>query len=277
MKYLQQNRIIDKSQATVDPDDRGYYFGDGIYEVFRIHNGQLLESEAHMLRLERSAQSLRLPLPYPADEILTMLHLLLEADPVETGILYMQITRGSAPRSHGFPPEGTPSILSAYCKPLPRPMEKLDNGIRAVTVPDIRWLRCDIKTLNLLGNVLAKQEAADQQADEAILHRDGTVTECSSSNLMMVQNGVVHTHPANNLILHGVTRSVVLGQAHKLSITVVEEPFTLEMLREADEVFMTGTTSEVTPVIAIDGQLVGDGKPGTVTRRLQQEYTKLFL
>lgn len=277
MKYLQQNAIVDYTDASVSPDDRGYYFGDGVYEVFRIYNGRLFETEAHMARLLRSAAELRLPLPYPVDEIEGLLNRLLEADPVEVGILYMQITRGCAPRAHGFPPEGTPSVLTGYCKELPRPMDRLENGIHAITVPDIRWLRCDIKTLNLLGNVLAKQEAMDRNADEAILHRSGIVTECSSNNLMMVKDGVVRTHPATNLILPGVTRQVVLGQARRLGVEVREEAFDLDALLSADEVFITGTTSEITPVVSVDGKPVADGKPGPVSRRLHREFEKLFI
>jgi D-alanine transaminase len=276
MKYLQQNNILDITEVRISPEDRGYYFGDGIYEVFRIYNGRLFEKEAHLARLVRSADELRIPLPYPVEEIDVLLNRLLEADPVHTGILYIQITRGCSPRVHSFPPEGTPSELTGYCKKLERPEEKLDKGIRLVTVEDIRWLRCDIKTLNLLGNVLAKQEAVERKADEAVLHRNGTVTECSSSNLMLVKDGVVRTHPANNLILHGVTRHVVLEQARRLNIPVVEEAFDLEALRTADEVFITGTTTEVTPVISIDGQSVAAGTPGPVTRKLQQEYQTLF-
>lgn len=277
MKYLQHNVIIDEADAKVSPQDRGYYFGDGIYEVFRIHHGRLLEMEAHLARLERSARELRIPLPYSLEELQRLLYRLIEADPVPVGILYLQITRGCAPRSHAFPAEGTPSVLTAYCKELARPVEKLEKGISVITVPDIRWLRCDIKTLNLLGNVLARQEAVERNADEAILHRNGTVTECSSSNLMIVKNGVIRTHPANNLILHGVTRQVVLGQARMLELPVAEEPFHLDALRGADEVFITGTTTEVTPVIAVDGEAVAGGKPGPITRRLQQEYSRLFL
>ncbi|MDF2938168.1 MAG: dat [Paenibacillaceae bacterium] len=277
MKYLQNLTITDYKDATIHPDDRGYYFGDGIYEVFRIYHGRLFQEDAHLVRLARSAAELRIPLPYGLPEITGLLYKLLEEDPVEEGILYLQITRGVSPRSHAFPPEGTKPELTAYCKPLPRNPEKITGGIRIVSVPDIRWLRCDIKTLNLLGNVLAKQEAVERGADEAVLHRNGTVTECSSSNIMMVKDGVIWTHPADNLILPGITRNVVLEQARTLGLGVREQAFALEELYSADEVFITGTTTEVTPVILIDETPIAGGQPGNVTRLLQREYQTLFM
>ncbi|MDF2923960.1 MAG: dat [Paenibacillaceae bacterium] len=276
-KYLQDNTIIEMDQAAVSPLDRGYYFGDGVYEVFRIYNGRLFEVEAHLARLVRSCGEIGISLPYPADEIEGLLLRLAAADPVETGILYMQITRGCSPRNHAFPPEGTRAVLTGYCKELPRPLAKFEHGFRVITAPDIRWLRCDIKTLNLLGNVLAKQEAVSKGADEVILHRSGIVTECSSSNLMMVKNGVVRTHPANHLILHGVTRQAVLRVAGELGVEVAEAAFDLDELRTADEVFLTGTTTEVMPVVEIDGVAVKGGLPGPVTRQLHEAFEKLFL
>ena len=277
MKFLHNLTITDYQDATIHPDDRGYYFGDGIYEVFRIYNGRLFQEDAHLVRLARSAAELRIPLPYGLPEITGLLYKLLEEDPVEEGILYLQITRGAAPRGHAFPPEGTQPVLTAYCKPLPRNREKITGGIRIVSVPDIRWLRCDIKTLNLLGNVLAKQEAVERGADEAVLHRSGTVTECSSSNIMMVKDGTLWTHPADNLILPGITRQVVLEQARTLGIPVQEAAFTLEELYSADEVLITGTTTEVTPVILIDETPIAGGQPGPITRQLQREYQTLFM
>ncbi len=277
MKFLHNLTITDYQDATIHPDDRGYYFGDGIYEVFRIYNGRLFQEDAHLVRLARSASELRIPLPYGLPEITGLLYKLLEEDPVEEGILYLQITRGVAPRGHAFPPEGTQPVLTAYCKPLPRNRDKITGGIRIVSVPDIRWLRCDIKTLNLLGNVLAKQEAVERGADEAVLHRNGTVTECSSSNIMMVKDGTMWTHPADNLILPGITRQVVLEQARTLGIPVMEAAFTLEELYSADEVLITGTTTEVTPVILIDETPIAGGQPGPITRQLQREYQTLFM
>jgi len=268
---LFQDRIISKQEVSISPDDRGYVFGDGIYEVFRIYNGKLYETEAHMQRLLRTAQGVMIDLPYAPDMLLQRLQELLQRSNVQEGILYLQITRGIAPRAHLIP-DGLKPVLYAYCSPLDRPHEALKRGISAVTAEDIRWHRCDLKTLNLLPNTLARHAAKQRGADEVIMHRDGRVTECSSSNIMIVRDGVLRTHPADQWILHGITRQVVLRLARELAITVVEEPFTVDDLAQADEAFITGTTSEITPVIEIDGRQVGSGKPGEITRRLQDAF-----
>lgn len=268
---LLQDQIISKDDVHLSPDDRGYLFGDGIYEVFRIYNGKLYETSAHLERLQRSAQGVKIALPFTSEELLQRLNKLLHASGVTDGILYMQITRGAAPRTHLIPQDIQP-VLYAYCSPLERPYEAMQRGFTAVTAPDIRWHRCDLKTLNLLPNTLAKQAAIDSGADEVIMHRDGRVTECSASNFMIVRNGVIYTHPANEWILHGITRQVILRLAHDLDIEVREVPFTIEDLAYADEAFITGTTVEITPIIKIDGQPVGKGQPGNITRRIQEAF-----
>ena len=270
---LHNGRLSDKQDVRISVDDRGYYFGDGVYEVFRIYNGALFEADAHLARLQRSADEVRLKLPYPLDAIRSMLEKLRGAERVTEGMLYMQITRGEAPRSHTFPDDAVPNLV-AWCKPLPRPLNQLKHGIDAVTVEDVRWLRCDIKSLNLLPNTLAKQQAADSGADEAVFVRGGIVTECSASNLMIVKNGELWTHPANHLILHGITRGVVLRLSAELAIPVREQPFGVDALMTADEAFITGTTVEITPVVRIDGAPVGTGTPGPVTRRLQAAFAQ---
>ncbi|WP_409347137.1 D-amino-acid transaminase [Paenibacillus sp. MBLB4367] len=269
---LYKNQFVNNGEVRISPNDRGYYFGDGVYEVFRIYNGSLFEKDAHYRRLERSAEQTRIPLPYPITEIDEKLEKLLAADGVKEGIIYLQLTRGEAPRGHAFPNPPVESVLMAYSSELSRPHHAIRGGIRVITRPDIRWLRCDLKTLNLLPNVMAKQEAAEAGAAEVIFHRDGTVTECSSSNVMIIKDGTIRTHPANNLILHGITRAVVLKLAFRLNLSVREEAFTLEDLRSADEVFITSTTAEVTPVAELDGVPVADGKPGPVSRRLQEAF-----
>ena len=268
---LLKDELLPSQEAHISYQDRGYYFGDGIYEVFRVYNGRLYETDAHMERLFRSAKEVALKLPYTAEEIREQVRKLCEANHLQTGIVYLQFTRGEAPRSHLFPENAVP-VMMGFTQELPRPADQMDRGITAITLPDIRWLRCDIKSLNLLPNTMAKQKARDSGCDDAIFHRDGIVTECSSSNIMIVKNGVLRTHPATQRILHGVTRAVVLRLAHQLNLPVQERAFTLEELAEADEVFITGTTAEVTPVIAIDGRPVAGGKPGPVTRRLQQAF-----
>ncbi|RUS48375.1 D-amino-acid transaminase [Cohnella sp. AR92] len=269
--YLYNNRFLSAEEVAISPEDRGYYYGDGIYEVFRVYNGRLFEPGLHFDRLERTAAGLRLNLPMDRSALLEKLEELVLRNRLNEGTLYIQFTRGAAPRSLPFPKEAEPSLM-AYTTEVARPVAAMEAGIRAKTVEDIRWLHCDYKTLNLLPNVLAKQEAVEAGTDDAILHRGGTVTECSASNIMIVRDGVILTHPADNLILHGVTRAVVLRLAHAAELAVLERPFTLEELLGADEAFITGTTVEVTPVVSVDGQAIGSGAAGPVTRRLQRDF-----
>lgn len=273
---LYQDQIVEKTMIHISPDDRGYYFGDGVYEVFRVYNGELFAKEAHFARLLKTAEATRIRLPYSIEVLETNLLTLLQKEKIVEGNVYVQITRGIAPRSHPFPLNTEP-VVYATCSEVKRPLHTMLQGIAAITIPDIRWLRCDLKTLNLLANVLAKQEALDGGADEAILHRDGLVTECSASNIMMAKAGVLHTHPANNLILHGVTRAIVLNLAAELELPILEEPFHLDALLTADEVFITGTTVEITPVTIIDQQKIADGAAGPITRLLQAAFERKFL
>jgi D-alanine transaminase len=268
-----KNQFLEKNEVHISPDDRGYYFGDGVYEVFRFYNSVLYEKDAHLNRLVQSASEIGISLPEPIKVIETIIEKLIALEGIQTGTLYLQITRGEAPRSHPFPPSA-PSIMMASCTEVKRPLLAMQQGITAITMEDIRWLRCDIKTLNLLPNVLAKQTAVERGVSEVILHRSGTVTECSASNLMIIKDGIIWTHPANHLILHGVTRAVVLRLTHSLGIEINEQPFTLQQLMEADEAFITGTTVEITPIIAVDGQPVNSGSPGPLTRKLQVEFER---
>jgi len=272
---LYQDRLVPEEQIRISPMDRGYYFGDGVYEVFRVYRGQIFETGLHLKRLERSAREIRLELPFASARIEQLLNDIIEAEKLREGIVYLQITRGEAPRAHGYPHDPKPVMLG-WCKPVERPLDMLRDGIAAVIRPDIRWLRCDIKSLNLLPNSMLKQEAADAGAGEVILHRDGIVTECSAANVMLVKDGRLVTHPANHLILHGVTRAVALRLAAELGIEVSESPFSVNELREADEVFITGTTVEITPVVSLDGQPVAGRTPGKITRKLQEAFEALI-
>lgn len=272
---LFQNRLMKREEAVVDIEDRGYQFGDGIYEVIRVYEGQFFGFREHMQRLERSVAEIRMELPLPLEEIEEKLRQLLEENELTNGIVYMQITRGTAVRVHQFPRDPKP-ILTAYTKEMARPLDQFNNGIHTRLVEDVRWLRCDIKSLNLLGNVLAKQEAQDHQCAEAILHRGDTVSEGSSSNAFIINGKELQTHPANSLILNGITRRQVLAVAGELGLDIKEEPFTVKELLAADEAFITSTTSEVTPIIQVDQTKIGIGKPGTVTRQLQEAFAELL-
>lgn len=275
--YFYQGKFMPKQDIHISPDDRGYYFGDGVYEVIKIYNGKMFEQERHLTRLSQSAAGIRINMPYNLEELNAILDRLTVESGIQAGNLYMQITRGQAPRSHAFSPNSK-AVMLAYCVEVERPLDNLNNGISAITLNDTRWLHCNIKALNLIPNVLAKQAAADQGAKEAIFHRNGVITEASIANFMVVKNGVLITHPANNLILNGVTRSVVLELAANANIPIQESAIPLAELPYVEEAFVTSTNAEITPVIQIDRQTIRTGVPGSVTRRLQrlfEEYAEL--
>lgn len=262
---------VEDGELAVHPEDRGYNFGDGIYEVVRIYKGRLYMWDAHIARLLRSAREIKLELPWSEKDLTEIARQLMEKNNIsENGdaTLYLQVSRGAAPRVHDIP-AGIEPVLMGFVRPKARPLADLKKGLTAQLIEDIRWLRCDIKTLNLLGAVLVKQYAKDAGAQESILHRNGTVTECSASNLFAVKDGALYTHQADHLILHGITRQVVIELAKQNGIAVHEEAFDIDFLKQADEVFLTSTTAEVMPIISIDGQPVGGGSVGPVVQKLQ--------
>jgi D-alanine transaminase len=275
MEYaLFNGEIIDRSQAKVDVEDRGYQFGDGVYEVIRVYNGKMFTLTEHLKRFADSAESIGISLPFTSFRLAEMLEELLLKNNLQTGNIYMQVTRGTAPRNHLFPTGNVTPTLVAYTIKGVRPLENLKSGVKAILTEDIRWLRCDIKSLNLLGNLLAKQKASEQGCFEAIQHRGQDVTEGSSSNIFMVKNGTVITHESNNLILKGITKDVILNVCTKNNIPVQERTFSLAELEEAEEVFLSSTTAEVMPVIEIDGKKIRSGIPGPLTQKLQDLFEK---
>jgi D-alanine transaminase len=265
-------KMIERSEAKVDVEDRGYQFGDGVYEVIRVYNGKMFTLMEHLQRFGKSAESIGISLPYPMEQFTALLEELIIKNKLQLGIVYMQITRGVAPRNHAFPTNDVPPTFVAYTKEVTRPVESFTTGVKTILTEDIRWLRCDIKSLNLLGNLLAKQKAAVEGCFEAIQHRDQDVTEGSSSNTFIVKNGVVITHQSDQLILKGITKDVILELCAKNNIPVEERTFTLDELSQADEVFLSSTTAEVMPMIEIDGKIVRDGLPGPTTRKLQELF-----
>jgi D-alanine transaminase len=275
MEYaLFNGEIIDRSQAKVDVEDRGYQFGDGVYEVIRVYNGKMFTLTEHLKRFADSAESIGISLPFTSLRLAEMLEELLLKNNLQTGNIYMQVTRGTAPRNHLFPIGNVTPTLVAYTIKGVRPLENLKSGVKAILTEDIRWLRCDIKSLNLLGNLLAKQKASEQGCFEAIQHRGQDVTEGSSSNIFMVKNGTVITHESNNLILKGITKDVILNVCNKNNIPVQERTFSLAELEVAEEVFLSSTTAEVMPVIEIDGKKIRSGIPGPLTQKLQDLFEK---
>lgn len=272
MRYsLWNDQIVEENEVVVSQEDRGYQFGDGIYEVVKVYNGEFFTATEHLDRFYESAEKIRLAIPWTKDKLHMMLHELVEKNNLGTGHVYFQITRGAASRNHIFPGPEVKPVFTATVKENPRPIKNFENGVKAITLDDIRWLRCDIKSLNLLGAVLAKQEAHEKGAYEAILHRNGTVTEGSSSNIFGIKNGTLYTHPANNLILNGITRRVVIQCANEIGLPVSETPFNLDELFTMDELIVTSTTSEVTPIIEVDGKPIGNGI-GEWTRKLQAQF-----
>jgi D-alanine transaminase len=273
MEYVIVNgKVSERSSAKVDIEDRGYQFGDGVYEVIRVYNGKMFTGKEHLMRLEESAEKIRMKLPYSLEDLVGMMEELIAKNELETGIVYMQFTRGISPRNHIFPGNDVAPTFVAYTRKVARPEESMEKGANAILDEDIRWLRCDIKSLNLLGNLLSKQKAAEAGCFEAILHRKETVTEGSHSNISIIKDGVVITHPADNYILNGITRQKVLEICRKEGIAFEERSYTLDELFKADEVFSSGTTVEVMPIVEIDKKPVGQGVPGPVTRRLQDLF-----
>lgn len=264
--------LIDRSEAKVDIEDRGYQFGDGVYEVIRVYNGKMFTLKEHLNRFVRSSESIGIAIPYTAEHLTEMLKGLIVKNNLQTGIIYMQITRGAAPRNHAFPAGNVIPTLVAYTKELNRPVGNLKSGVTTILTEDIRWLRCDIKSLNLLGNLLAKQKASEKGCFEAIQHRGNEVTEGSSSNIFIVKNGVIITHESNHFILKGISKDVILQICSEKGLPVEERTFSLAELEQADEVFLSSTTAEVMPIVEINGNKINGGAVGPLTRKLQELF-----
>ena len=271
--YL-NGEFLPKDRATISVDDRGFLLSDGIYEVTPAYRGRLFRIEQHMRRLRHGLDALRIE--YDSEGLPEMHADLIAATSLDTedvAIVYLQITRGAAPRTHHFPPEGTPPTVYAFAQAYHRPESaRWEQGYEAVTVPDDRWARVDIKSIGLLPNVLAQQAAAEAGVADALLVKDGVALEGSHNNLFAVFDGVVTTHPATHQILHGVTRAYVIELAKGQGLPVEERPVPLEEIRAADEIFFTGTTTEVRPTVRLDGQPVGSGKVGPVARALYEAF-----
>jgi D-alanine transaminase len=264
--------FLPKSDVCISPDDRGFLFGDGVYEVACAYDGQLFRMDDHTRRLERSLRAIRIT-PPDLDARALFEELLRRNNLGERhGKVYVQVTRGAAPRQHPFPDEPVPPTVYAFAEPYEPPREKWRCGVSVVTRRDERWTRCDVKDTALLPNVLASQQAQEAGAFETILVRDGDVTEGSHSTVFAAMNGTVVTHPLTERILPGVTREVVLELCEQEDLPVREAPLAAECLPQADEVIVVGTTTGVMPVVQVDDAPVGDGEPGPVTRTLQRAF-----
>ena len=264
-------RYLPQSQASVNIEDRGYQFADGVYEVVHLYAGRLIDAESHLARLDRSLAEISLTPPMGRAALLHVLQEVARRNRVREGILYMQVTRGVARRDHAFPAAGVPPALAVTIRRTPPFPTDVSNWTgRAITHPDLRWARCDIKSVALLPNVLAKQAARAQGATEAILVRpDGMVTEGASTSVWIVDaQGRLRTRQLDEMILPGCTRGALLALIAEAGIDCVEAPVSVAELRTAQEVFLTSASSFVKPMVAVDGAPVGDGTVGPVTRAL---------
>jgi D-alanine transaminase len=266
--------FVPKAEAVVSVDDRGFLLSDGVYEVIPFYEGVPFYLDRHMERLRRSLDGLRIDFdPVGMEDVLRRLVVENRMEGVTRSMAYLQVTRGAAPRTHYFPPQPVDPTVYAFVKEWSRPGdERWERGFSAITVPDLRWARVDIKAISLLPNVLAFQAALDAGVDDAILVRDGIAIEGAHQNFWGVFDGTAVTHPATNLILAGITRGVVLELARARGIPCEERPITVEELAGAEELFFTGTTGEVRPCVQVDGLPVGDGRVGPVTRALSDAF-----
>jgi D-alanine transaminase len=269
-------RFCPHADAAVHIEDRGYQFADGVYEVIAVTGGRLVDTEPHLDRLDRSLAELRIAWPASRRVLGMLMDELVRRNGLVEGMIYLQITRGVAPRDHKFPAASQPVLVMTTKRLKPLPAALLDKGAAVITIPDIRWKRRDIKSVSLLPNVLGKQQAVEAGAYEAWMIDDqGFVTEGTSTNAWIVTaDGVLATHHPDHAILKGITRDGLLKLVAEEGVKFEERRFSLDEARAAREAFITGTTTHVLPVTRIDGQAVGDGKPGALTRRLREHYLR---
>ncbi len=265
---------VPHGSAAVHVEDRGYQFADGVYEVVGVRNGRLIDEELHLDRLDRSLAELTIARPMSRAALKLVMREMLRRNRVRDGMLYVQMTRGVARRDHAIPERCTTSVVMTARRAKAVRLEDLREGVSVITIPDIRWERCDIKTISLLANVLGKQKACAAGVYEAWqVDAQGFVTEGTASNAWIVtKDGQLVTRHTDHAILSGVARRSLLGLAKEEGLALVERPFTVEEARAAREAFITSTMSYILPVVEIDGAVVGSGQPGPVTRRLQDRY-----
>ena len=272
MVYL-NGQFIAQDQAFVSVTDRGFIFGDGVYELIPVYGGRPFRLDQHLERLERSLQGIRLPNPLTAAQWSDMMHQLIElnADDGDQSI-YLQITRGPAQRDHAFPTPAAPTVFATISPLKPVADALLQQGASAITLDDIRWLHCHIKAISLLPNILLRQQAVDVDAQEAILIRDGKITEGAASNVFIVKDGTLKTPPKTQFLLPGITRDLVLELARDSDLACEEAQITPEELRQADEIWLSSSTKEVLPVTRLNNQPVGNGQPGACWGRMRKLY-----
>jgi D-alanine transaminase len=271
--YL-NGEYLPATEARVSVNDRGFLFSDGVYEVTPAYGGRLFRMDRHLARITRGLGALRIGLdPSGLERVHERLLAENGLDEKEIAYVYVQVTRGVAPRAHAFPSPDVAPTVYAFAREHTRPARAVwEQGFSAVTVPDRRWARVDIKTIGLLPNVLAQQAAVEAGANDALFVKDGIAIEGAHSNFFAVVGGTLLTHPTSNVILPGITREYVLELARQLEVPVEERPIQLEELEDAEEAFFTGTTTEIRPTVRIDGRAIGNGRPGPVTKLLFEGF-----
>lgn len=269
--------FLPQQQATISVFDRGFIFGDGVYEVVPVINGHMVDRQYFLERLARSLNELQIAPPCSDEHLLGILNKLIVDNSVTEGIVYCQVTRGIAERDFAFPADTTPSLVAftSHMNLLDNPLA--ETGLAVITTPDLRWKRRDIKSVNLLGQCLAKQDAVSQGGKEGWMIEDGMVTEGVSSTAYIVTNGVVITRPLSTSILPGIRRRTLLEIADANGIPFEERAFSIAEALAADEAFISSATTVALPVVSIDGKAVGSGKPGPVTLRLRELYKQRLL
>lgn len=271
-------RYLPLAWARVSVEDRAYQFADGVYEVFALRDGALLDFDAHLARLARSLGALRIEAPMSTPALVYVIRETVRRNGIADGLVYLQVSRGSARRDHGFPPPSTRRTLVVTVRPISWAASdaRAKAGVAVITVPDERWKRCDIKSVGLLANVLAKEKAREAGATEAwFVDAEGKVAEGASSNAWIVEGGsTLVTHALGQAILPGITRATLLRAAETLKLQVVERAFTVAEALAADEAFISGAATLVTPVVRIDGAAVATGRPGSVALALREVYLR---
>jgi D-alanine transaminase len=267
-------QYLPNRQAAVHIEDRGFQFADGAYEVIAVNGGRLVDEALHLERLHRSLAELRIRPPLGEAALKIVIRETLRRNGVDTGIVYLQITRGAAPRDHAFPKSAKPTVVVTARRTRPPDPRLGDDGIAIITIPDIRWRRCDIKSVALIANVLGKQAAREKGAYEAWqVDGAGQVTEGTSTNAWIVTaDGTVVTRAADTAILNGVTRRAIFDIIRREGYRLDERPFTVAEAKAAREAFLTSTTADLLPVVRIDGLPVGDGRPGPLGKKLRAAY-----
>jgi D-alanine transaminase len=270
-------KLVPLEQANVSVLDRGFIFGDGVYELVPVYSRVPFRLDEHLTRLERSLGEAKIRNPYSRAQWRSHIYQLVDAQAFDDQGVYFQVTRGVAKRDHAFPKSLEPTVFMMSNPLLSPPQAQVENGGAAVSATDNRWLRCDIKSISLIGNCLLRQMSAEAGAVETILFRDGKLTEASASNVFVVKRGVIHSPPKSNLILPGITYDVVSELAHANNLPIEFREVSEAEVRAADEIWVTSSSKEVLAIVELDGKRVGDGRPGPVFRRMHQLYQEFKL